>query len=127
MGSEWVTDALLEGSVTGSRGGWPTRLGLPILPGGKIREIQYRTSRGDDDMDMTLAIALILGAFVLGFALGKKGPGSEALPTVAPDPTALAAVESILASEGKIAAIKAYREKTGTGLRDAKLAVDSLG
>ena len=78
-------------------------------------------------MDMTLAIALILGAFVLGFSLGKKGPVSEVLPTVAPDPAALAAVESILASEGKIAAIKAYREKTGSGLRDAKLAVDTLG
>ncbi len=78
-------------------------------------------------MDMIVAIAFILGAFVLGFRLGRQGSGSEALPAVPPDPVALAAVESILASEGKIAAIKAYREKTGTGLREAKLAVDTLG
>ena len=51
------------------------------------------------------------------------GSGTLALP---PDPEALDAVRSILVSEGKIAAIKAYREMTGAGLRDAKVAVDSL-
>ncbi|MHC4960474.1 MAG: ribosomal protein L7/L12 [Planctomycetota bacterium] len=33
----------------------------------------------------------------------------------------------ILAQDGKIAAIKAYRERTGVGLRDAKLAIERLG
>jgi len=78
-------------------------------------------------MDTSLAIALILLAFGTGYVFGKKGPRSEPLPPpAAPDPEALDAVRPILASEGKIAAIKAYREKTGTGLRDAKSAVDTL-
>ena len=72
-------------------------------------------------------IALILLAFVAGFVLGRKGPNTEALPCVEPDLFALDAVRPILDTEGKIAAIKAYREKTGAGLRDAKLAVDALG
>ena len=78
-------------------------------------------------MDTSLAIALIVLAFGTGYVFGKKGPGSEPLqPPAAPDLAALDAVRPILVAEGKIAAIKAYREKTGTGLRDAKLAVDTL-
>ena len=78
-------------------------------------------------MGTSLAIALIVLAFGTGYVFGKKGPGSEPLqPPAAPDLAALDAVRPILAAEGKIAAIKAYREKTGTGLRDAKLAVDTL-
>ena len=78
-------------------------------------------------MGTTWAIALIVLAFGMGFVLGKKGAGSEALPPpAAPDAAALLEVRPIFAAEGKIAAIKAYREKTGTGLRDAKLAVDTL-
>ena len=78
-------------------------------------------------MDTSLAIVLIVLAFGTGYVFGKKGPGSEPLPPrAAPDLAALDAVRPILPAEGKIAAIKAYREKTGTGLRDAKLAVDTL-
>jgi len=78
-------------------------------------------------MDTSVVIALIVLAFGTGYALGKKGPGPESLPPPAElDPAALDAVRPILATEGKIAAIKAYREKTGAGLRDAKLAVDTL-
>ena len=78
-------------------------------------------------MDMTLAISLIALAFGAGYMLGKSASPAEApAPPVPPDPAALAAVRPILASKGKIAAIKAYREQTGTGLRDAKLAVDTL-
>ena len=78
-------------------------------------------------MDTSLAITLIVLAFGTGYVLGKKGPASEALPLpAASDLAALDAVRPILAAKGKIAAIKAYREKTGTGLRDAKLAVDTL-
>lgn len=74
-------------------------------------------------MDTTLAIALIAIAFGAGYFLGRKGPVADPLP---PDRAALEVVRPILASEGKIAAIKAYRERTGAGLRDAKLAVDTL-
>ena len=78
-------------------------------------------------MDTSLAIALIVLAFATGYVVGKKGLGSEPLPPpAAPDLAALDAVRPILAAEGKIAAIKAYREKTGAGLRDAKFAVDTL-
>jgi hypothetical protein len=78
-------------------------------------------------MDTTWAISLIALAFGAGYLLGRKGSISEPLPPPPPpDVMALEAVRPILASEGKIAAIKAYREKTGVGLRDAKLAVDTL-
>ena len=52
----------------------------------------------------------------------------EAEPSPPPGLTnqALEAVRPILEKEGKIAAIKAYRERTGVGLREAKEAVDSL-
>ena len=50
-----------------------------------------------------------------------------AAPPAPLDLDALEAVRPILEKDGKIAAIKAYRERTGTGLREAKLAVDSLG
>jgi len=78
-------------------------------------------------MDTSTAIALIVLAFGAGYVFAKKGPRAEPLsPPAAPDLAALDAMRPILAAEGKIAAIKAYREKTGTGLRDAKLAVDTL-
>jgi len=71
-------------------------------------------------MDFLLAL-LTFGA---GYMFRKF---TEPLPPpAAPDPAALEAVRPILAAEGKIAAIKAYREQTGVGLRDAKLAVDTL-
>ena len=78
-------------------------------------------------MDMSLAISLIALAFGAGFMFGKSAsPAQASAPPAPPDAAALAAVRPILASDGKIAAIKAYREQTGTGLREAKLAVDTL-
>ena len=78
-------------------------------------------------MDTSLAIGLIACAFGAGYFVGKNGPAAEpSPPPPPPDLEALEAVRPILVSEGKIAAIKAYRERTGTGLRDAKLAVDTL-
>jgi len=78
-------------------------------------------------MDMPLALGLIAAALVIGFVFGRRAPGGTPLPPPAsPDQAALAAVRPILASDGMIAAIKAYRERTGAGLRDAKLAVETL-
>jgi hypothetical protein len=78
-------------------------------------------------MELSFALVLIALAFVVGYCFGRLPSSSAATPPPAPpDATALEAVRPILATEGKIAAIKAYRELTGTGLRDAKLAVDTL-
>ena len=78
-------------------------------------------------MDFSMAMVLIAIAFGVGYAIGRMGQGAQALPPLAPpDPAALEAVRPILRAEGKIAAIKAYRQRTGTGLRDAKWAVDTL-
>ena len=77
-------------------------------------------------MDMTLALALIAAAFFLGYTVRGRSSAHGVEPPAAPDAVALETVRPVLAAEGKIAAIKAYRDKTGTGLRDAKFAVDSL-
>ena len=76
----------------------------------------------------TTTLAFIAVAFVVGYVFGSRGKGDRAssAPPVPPDPAALARVRPILASDGKIAAIRAYREDTGVGLREAKLAVDTL-
>ena len=71
-------------------------------------------------------VVFIAVAFVVGYVLGGRGKGDRAPDPPPPDPAALARVRPILSSEGKIAAIRAYREDTGAGLREAKLAVDTL-
>ena len=81
----------------------------------------------NDEMDITLAGGLIACAFGAGYFVGKGGLAAKSLPPLAdPDPKALEAVRPILATDGKLAAIKAYREKTGTGLREAKFAVETI-
>jgi ribosomal protein L7/L12 len=77
-------------------------------------------------VDESTAYTLIIIAFAVGWVLGRTGPRAAAPPPAPPDPKALEQVRPILRTEGKIAAIKAYREATGVGLRDAKLAVDTL-
>ena len=77
-------------------------------------------------MDTSIAIGLIAGAFIIGYMLGSAAPRAPAVPPVPPDPEALEAVRPVLAERGKIAAIKAYRELTGVGLKDAKDAVETL-
>ena len=76
---------------------------------------------------LVAAFVLIAFAFGAGYLLGKQGIGAKSLPPLAdPDPKALEEVRPILAADGKIAAITAYREKTGTGLREAKFAVETI-
>ena len=78
-------------------------------------------------MDTSTVFGLIALAFAAGYFVGKgRLAAKPSAPPTPPDLKALEAVRPILAGEGKIAAIKAYRERTGTGLRDAKLAVDTL-
>lgn len=77
-------------------------------------------------MDSSTAYMLIAGAFIVGFLLGRRNLAEPAPAPAPPDADALEAVRPILECDGKIAAIKAYRERTGVGLRAAKLAVDSL-
>lgn len=77
-------------------------------------------------MDASTAYTLIAAAFVVGYLLGHRRTPSALPDPLPPDPAALDTVRPILEAEGKIAAIKAYRERTGAGLRDAKSAVDTL-
>jgi ribosomal protein L7/L12 len=81
----------------------------------------------NDTMDASTAYILIGLALLFGFGCGRAMPRAPAAPPAPPDRDALEAVRPILEREGKIAAIKAYRERTGVGLRDAKDAVESLG
>ncbi len=77
-------------------------------------------------MDASTAYLLIGGALFLGFVLGRLNPGKPLPPAAPPDADALEAARPILERDGKIAAIKDYRERTGVGLRDAKAAIDNL-
>ncbi len=77
-------------------------------------------------MDTTSAAVLAMGTFIAGLLLGRRqGPGPN-LPPAPIDPKALELARKVMAHEGKIGAIKAYRQATGVGLRDAKHAVDTL-
>ncbi len=78
-------------------------------------------------MDASTAYLLIACAFIVGFLIGRVDPLKALAPPSPPDAEALEAVRPIFEREGKIAAIKAYRERTGAGLRDGKAAIDSLG
>ena len=88
-----------------------------------------------------LICAAVTAACILAIIFGSKSLSGDELPAASPqaqtpeaDPSqpsnpaddALEAVRLILEREGKIAAIKAYRERTGVGLREAKEAIDSL-
>ncbi len=77
-------------------------------------------------MESSTAYMLIGAAFIVGYVLGRASPAATLPAPVPPDADALEAVRPILVRDGKIAAIKAYRELTQTGLRDAKLAVETL-
>lgn len=77
-------------------------------------------------METSTAMLSIGLALMVGFWLGRTVRMPNPVPSVPPDLHALEQIHGLLKSQGKIAAIKAYRELTGVGLRDAKLAVDTL-
>lgn len=69
-------------------------------------------------------------AFACGYLLGRRqgtGGADRERPAAPIDGKALELARRVLPLEGRIGAIRAYREATGVGLRDAKRAVDSLG
>ncbi len=80
-----------------------------------------------DGYSLWVVIAVALVAFVLGRATAgaDRAKTPEAPPHV-PDASALDQVRGLLRDDGKIAAIKRYRELTGAGLADAKRAVETL-
>ncbi len=75
------------------------------------------------------AILWAAAAFALGYLFGRRqgGDAERDQPDVPIDGKALELARRVLPLEGKIGAIRAYREATGVGLRAAKRAVDSLG
>ncbi len=83
----------------------------------------------EDMSGVMVAAAVVVGGYLLGRLRASLRASADAAPDVPPPPVdrnALELARRILPVEGKIAAIKAYREATGVGLRDAKLVVDSL-
>lgn len=79
--------------------------------------------------DVLLAFSLALNVFLLWLLGRKAGARPDASTQPVAQPTSegdLAAVRDILRAEGKIQAIKRYRELTGAGLLDAKNAVEAL-
>jgi ribosomal protein L7/L12 len=77
-------------------------------------------------MDISIALVLIAAAFLLGYTLGGRGRRETHAPSAPLDSAALELARPILEGEGKIAAIRAYREATGVGLREGKMAVETL-
>ena len=83
---------------------------------------------------LVIAAALFIG-FVLGRVtlsdrpgrnLGQRRPRVTYVPVAELDETAIAEVRDLYEEEGKISAIRRYRELTGEGLREAKEAVEDL-
>lgn len=93
---------------------------------------------------LLLPAGTFVAGLVIGFVMGRSAPrvdeaappqGRTALAAERPEPAAQrpalddaarARIRAVLASDGKIAAIKLYRELTGAGLKDAKDAVEAL-
>lgn len=79
--------------------------------------------------DVLLLFSLGLNVFLL-WLLGRRAgnqPITSAQPVARPTFEGdLASVRDVLRAEGKIQAIKRYRELTGAGLLDAKNAVEAL-
>ena len=83
--------------------------------------------RSNGAMETSTVVMIAVAAFLAGLSVGKAGPAVRPPAPPAPiDPKALELARRVLPLEGKIGAIKAYRDATGAGLRDAKLAVDTL-
>ena len=76
---------------------------------------------------MGRAWLLLLVGLVAGWVLGYTTRRPGGLPTVRiPEPGEMPDVEGLVGEGKKIDAIKAYRERTGAGLGEAKAVVEAL-
>ncbi|MBY6540572.1 hypothetical protein HQ325_18020 [Rhodococcus sp. BP-349] len=75
---------------------------------------------------LIVLVAAVLAFRLLGRAASGRPTTSGEVGTVGLDDGARAEIHRLLAADRKIQAIKVYRERTGAGLRDAKVAVESL-
>jgi ribosomal protein L7/L12 len=69
---------------------------------------------------------LLLVAIALGFAMGRRRTDRTVVWTAAAPPVASPDVETLIRSGRKIDAIRQYRKLHGTGLKEAKDAVEAL-
>ena len=86
--------------------------------------------------DIGLVLSIVTNVFLIGYIArhkcttpGSTPPDAGARPTGPSGPISggdLTRVRDVLRSEGKIPAIKLYRQLTGAGLADAKHAVDAM-
>ena len=79
--------------------------------------------------DVLLPCSVGLNVFLLWLLGRKAGTRTDTAAQPVARPTSegdLASVRDVLRDEGKIQAIKRYRELTGAGLLEAKNAVDAL-
>jgi ribosomal protein L7/L12 len=76
-------------------------------------------------MPFTLVIALV-AAFLAGFILGRRGSRQKIVWTRPIEAVATPDVQALIQQGKKIDAIKLYRQLHGTGLKDAKEAVEKL-
>lgn len=81
------------------------------------------------DLELSTLIAIVTGAALLGVAIGRQSRGAAA--AAAPTPVKLPEVPppdvvTALAEGRTIDAIKAYRNATGCGLKEAKEVCDEL-
>jgi phosphodiesterase/alkaline phosphatase D-like protein len=69
---------------------------------------------------------LLLLAFALGYALGRRRSDRAVVWTATTPPVASPDVEALVRDGRKIDAIKRYRKLHGVGLKEAKDAVEAL-
>ena len=69
---------------------------------------------------------LLLLAFAIGYAVGRRRPDRTVVWSAATPPIASPDVEALIRQGRTIDAIRRYRELHGTGLKEAKDAVEAL-
>ena len=78
-----------------------------------------------------VALVLVDAAVLAAWLLARKKPGSSSdtsrhIMFVGLDESARADIHQLLAANKKLQAIKVFRERTGAGLHDAKIAIESV-
>ncbi|WP_143546409.1 hypothetical protein [Rhodococcus sp. 14-2496-1d] len=78
-----------------------------------------------------VALVLVDAAVLAAWLLARKKPGSSSdtsrhIMFVGLDESARTDIHQLLAANKKLQAIKVFRERTGAGLHDAKIAIESV-